>query len=159
MIEKINNLEVGALKGLTIIATIEDSQVREVNLKNGGTSEIYEFALKDDTGVIIANTWDKKRAMVLINKEKKTVEIGNMYRVASFNNKLQLELGNFFSVKEVDEKKTSDTKTETPTKDSSANGGGDLVQVLKQVAEELKWIRMIMNAMYKNQTGTSMQFE
>ncbi len=70
---------------------VEKGDTREVNLRAGGTSQVAEATLKDDSGTIKLSLWGKQITRVDVGDK---VQIDNAYTKA-FRGELQLNIGKY----------------------------------------------------------------
>lgn len=88
----INQLKSGMTRLDKVEGTVESiSEPRTVNLKAGGTAQVADAILKDETGQIKLTLWDAQIKMV---KSGSKVSIENGY-ISSFKGENSLNVGKF----------------------------------------------------------------
>jgi len=99
---KIKELKDGMQKVDTEGIITDVKEPRTVKLRAGGTAEVVDVILMDDTGQIKMTLWDAQIAMVSMGdkvlRPGRRLQIGNGY-VNSYQGTLQLSVGKYGSLK------------------------------------------------------------
>jgi replication factor A1 len=94
---KINELQPG-IRGISIEGTVESiAEPRSVNLKSGGTAQVADAVLSDETGSIKLSLWDEQLNMV---KEGDQVYVENGY-TQEFRGETSLNVGKYGKLKKL----------------------------------------------------------
>ncbi|HZB74060.1 MAG TPA: OB-fold nucleic acid binding domain-containing protein [Nitrososphaeraceae archaeon] len=94
---KINELKPG-LRGITIEGKVESiAEARSVNLRTGGTAQVADAILSDETGRIKLSLWDEQLNMV---KEGDQVYVENGY-TQEFRGETSLNVGRYGKLKKL----------------------------------------------------------
>jgi ssDNA-binding replication factor A large subunit len=87
----IDDLKTG-MRGVSVIGTIDSiTEARTVNLRSGGTAQVADATLTDETGSIKLSLWDDQITLV---KQGDRVSIENGY-TQSFRGENSLNIGRY----------------------------------------------------------------
>ena len=86
------------MRGVSVVAKIESiTEPRTVNLRTGGSAQVADAVVSDDTGKIKLSLWDDQINLV---KEGDNVSIENGYTQA-FRGENSLNIGRYGKIKRV----------------------------------------------------------